>query len=480
MNHQTKHYDICIIGGGINGAGIARDAAGRGLSTLLVEAKDLAQATSSASTKLIHGGLRYLEYYEFKLVRHALQEREVLLKLAPHIIWPLRFKLPHDSHLRPKWLIRMGLFLYDHIGGRITLPKSKQINFNDSILKSKFTKGFEYSDGWVQDSRLVVLNAMSAREHGADILTQTSCTKLEIKDGKWLITLEDNKTVTADKLVNATGPWVRSLLDDNNLSQSETPRIRLVKGSHIIIPKLFEGDHAYILQQPDGRIVFAIPYEQDFTLIGTTDESFDGNAYNAAISEDEKAYLITAINSNFKKQISQTDIIKTYSGVRPLLDDGDDNASAVTRDYKLILDNTHGAPILSVFGGKVTTYRRLAEDALDVLTDKPSWTAHEVLPGGDIENFDIFVRDMQTRYPDLSPKLIYRLARNYGTRLPQVINDGDLGTHYGDDIYESEISYLIEHEWARSAEDVIWRRSKLDLHISDKTRSNIERRFQNG
>ena len=480
MNHQTKHYDICIIGGGINGAGIARDAAGRGLSTLLVEAKDLAQATSSASTKLIHGGLRYLEYYEFKLVRHALQEREVLLKLAPHIIWPLRFKLPHDSHLRPKWLIRMGLFLYDHIGGRITLPKSKQINFNDGILKSKFTKGFEYSDGWVQDSRLVVLNAMSAREHGADILTQTSCTKLEIKDGKWLITLEDNKTVTADKLVNATGPWVRSLLDDNNLSQSETPRIRLVKGSHIIIPKLFEGDHAYILQQPDGRIVFAIPYEQDFTLIGTTDESFDGNAYNAAISEDEKAYLITAINSNFKKQISQTDIIKTYSGVRPLLDDGDDNASAVTRDYKLILDNTHGAPILSVFGGKVTTYRRLAEDALDVLTDKPSWTAHEVLPGGDIENFDIFVRDMQTRYPDLSPKLIYRLARNYGTRLPQVINDGDLGTHYGDDIYESEISYLIEHEWARSAEDVLWRRSKLDLHISDKTRSNIERRFQNG
>ena len=480
MNHQTKHYDICIIGGGINGAGIARDAAGRGLSTLLVEAKDLAQATSSASTKLIHGGLRYLEYYEFKLVRHALQEREVLLKLAPHIIWPLRFKLPHDSHLRPKWLIRMGLFLYDHIGGRITLPKSKQINFNDGILKSKFTKGFEYSDGWVQDSRLVVLNAMSAREHGADILTQTACTKLEIKDGKWHITLDGNKTVTADKLVNATGPWVRSLLDDNNLSQSETSRIRLVKGSHIIIPKLFEGDHAYILQQPDGRIVFAIPYEHNFTLIGTTDESFDGNAYCAAISEDEKDYLITAINSNFKKQISQTDIIKTYSGVRPLLDDGDENASAVTRDYKLILDNTHGAPILSVFGGKITTYRRLAEDALDVMTDKPSWTAHEVLPGGDIENFDVFVQDMQTRYPDLNSNLIYRLARNYGTRLPQVINDGDLGTHYGDDIYESEISYLIEHEWARSAEDVLWRRSKLDLHISDKTRSNIERRFQNG
>ncbi len=480
MNHQTKHYDICIIGGGINGAGIARDAAGRGLSTLLVEAKDLAQATSSASTKLIHGGLRYLEYYEFKLVRHALQEREVLLKLAPHIIWPLRFKLPHDSHLRPKWLIRMGLFLYDHIGGRITLPKSKQINFNDGILKSKFTKGFEYSDGWVQDSRLVVLNAMSAAEHGADILTQTSCTKLEIKDGKWLITLDGHKTVTADKLVNATGPWVRSLLDDNNLSQSETPRIRLVKGSHIIVPRLFEGDHAYILQQPDGRIVFAIPYEHNFTLIGTTDESFDGNAYDAAISEDEKDYLITAINSNFEKQITHADIIKTYSGVRPLLDDGDDNASAVTRDYKLILDNTHGAPILSVFGGKITPYRRLAEDALDVLTDKPSWTAHEVLPGGDIENFDVFVQDMQTRYPDLNSNLIYRLARNYGTRLPQVINDGDLGTHYGDDIYESEISYLIEHEWACTAEDVLWRRSKLDLHISDKTRSNIERRFQNG
>lgn len=480
MMKSQQHYDICIIGGGINGAGIARDAAGRGLTTLLIEAKDLAQATSSASTKLIHGGLRYLEYYEFKLVRHALQEREILMRLAPHIIWPLRFKLPHNSHLRPKWLIRMGLFLYDHIGGHISLPKSKQIKFKDTILKSRFSDGFEYSDCWVQDSRLVVLNAMSARDHGADILTRTSCGKIKPDNGIWYISLSNGNTITADNIVNATGPWVRRVLDDNRLSKNETPRIRLVKGSHIITSKLFEGDNAYILQQPDGRIVFTIPYENNFTLIGTTDEGFEGNAYEAAISEKEKDYLINAVNNNFQKQISEGDIVKTYSGVRALLDDGDENESAITRDYKLIVDDYDGAKILSVFGGKITTYRKLAEDALKLLSNKPTWTNKEPLPGGDFDDFETLVSDMKTRYPDIAPSLIYRIARNYGTRLPQVLNGGDLGTHYGDDVYESEISYLIENEWAQTAEDILWRRSKLDLHISPKTKENIERRLKNG
>jgi glycerol-3-phosphate dehydrogenase len=503
-------YDLCVIGGGINGAGIARDAAGRGLNVLLVEAQDLASATSSASTKLVHGGLRYLEHYEFKLVKESLQERETLLKAAPHIIWPLKFVLPHNKHLRPYWMIKAGMFLYDRLynplGFRRKLQKSEALDFaTDSLadpLKDKYVRGFSYSDCWVEDARLVALNAMDAKNLGATILTRTACTDLNVSQDKksWNIHLQDLTTgdaflVNAKMVVNAAGPWVRSLLDGSHLKPIKkkqkdfTPNVRLVKGSHIVVPKLYPGDHTYILQQEDGRIIFTIPYEYNYTLIGTTDKPFDGDASAVEIDQDEVDYLCNAVNQSFKKQITADDVKWTYSGVRSLVDDGKENASKVTRDYKLYMDERYGPPILSVFGGKITTYRALAEHAVDrlrtIFPDKKMkpWTANSYLPGGDITkgNFDAFIAKQTARYTFLNKKLLYRYARAYGTRM-DVLMEGvnkvkDLGEDYGDRIYEAEIKYLIQNEFARDLDDVLWRRSKLGLHISNKTKTTLQEAF---
>ena len=482
---NDKIYDLCVIGGGINGAGIARDAAGRGNSVILVEMNDLASATSSASTKLIHGGLRYLEYYEFKLVREALKEREVLLNLAPHIIWPLEFILPHDSHLRPAWMIRMGLFLYDHLGGRLRkLKHSRGVNLSSELvgfpLKDTYRKGFSYADCWVNDARMVALNAVDAAARGADILTRTKCTNLKVVDGIWHIELDGKKSIRARKLVNATGPWVFDTLKDSGLTTPETPHIRLVKGSHIVVPRIFEGPQAYILQQPDRRIVFAIPYEDNFTLIGTTDEDYHGNPSDVKISGDETEYLCAAVNRSFRTQIEPKNVIWTYSGTRPLFDDGHSSASAVTRDYKLIYDESAGAPLLSVFGGKITTFRALSEHAVDRICGGTPWTAKAPLPGGDMKNadFDEFFDDINVRYTWLPHDLAYRYARMYGSRLAMIVGNAqsldDLGTHFGDGVYEAEIKYLVEHEWAKTLDDVLWRRTKLGLHVNAKTYKALE------
>lgn len=497
MSQNIPEFDLCVIGGGINGAAIARDAAGRGLSVLLLEQNDLASATSSASTKLIHGGLRYLEYFEFKLVHEALKEREVLLAQAPHIMWPLSFVLPHDNTLRPAWMIRIGLFLYDHLGGTHTLPSSRGINLRKTEygtpLQKRLKKGFIYADGWVDDARFVILNALDAQKHGAEIRSYTKCTKISAKDDKsgWLIRAQarigeqQEQQFSARLIVNAAGPWVRSLLDDNDLAQDSTPGVRLVKGSHIIVPRLFEGSHAYILQQPDKRIVFTIPYQDKFTLIGTTDVEVDHDPSESQISDEEITYLCEAVNRSFQKQITAADVVSTYSGVRPLLDDHEDNASAVTRDYKLILDDHKGPALLSVFGGKITTARKLAENAVDELMDYENdprfgWTKDKSLPGGDIKgaDFDVFLITTQKNLSGFSPALIARYAHAYGTRINMVLgtakSEKDLGTHYGDDIYEAEIDYLITHEWARTVEDILWRRSKCGLHITPQTVQNLE------
>ncbi|HPF78727.1 MAG TPA: glycerol-3-phosphate dehydrogenase [Alphaproteobacteria bacterium] len=497
-------YDLCVIGGGINGVGIARDAAGRGLSVLLVEAQDLAGATSSASTKLVHGGLRYLESYDFKLVKESLAERETLLKAAPHIIWPMKFVLPHDSHLRPYWMIRAGLFLYDHLSGRKKLSKSEALDFGASSLADplddKYDRGFAYSDCWADDARLVVLNAIDAFERGAVIMPRTACVFLEsTRDKKgWNLHLQnmlngDEFQVTAGMVVNAAGPWVRSLLDGSELTKTaegesdHVPHVRLVKGSHIIVPKIHDGAQSFILQQPDGRIVFALPYEKTYTLIGTTDVPFEGNASDVMISPEETTYLCDAVNRSFKKKIKPEDVIWTYSGVRSLVDDGKKNASKVTRDYKLYMDERFGPPILSVFGGKLTTYRHLAEHAVDRLaTFHPKrqllpWTQDAILPGGDIPqgDFDKFLQNQKARYTFLPDALTYRYARAYGSRMSAIMEGvnkvADLGTHYGDHIYEAEILYLLRYEFAHTAEDILWRRSKMGLHVSDKTVTALEK-----
>ncbi len=486
---ESSHYDLCVIGGGINGAGIARDAAGRGLKTLLVEAEDLAGATSSASTKLIHGGLRYLEYYEFKLVHEALKERSTLLGLAPHIIWPLNFVLPHEPHLRPAWMIRLGLFLYDHLAGHNGLPGSRGVDlraspygapFNDSL-----TKGFSYADCWVDDARLVALNAVDAKERGAHVMTRTACQSLRADADRWTIGLQQKhggaSTVTARMLVNAAGPWVRQILDKCGLAQPGTPQVRLVKGSHIVVMKLFEGDQAYILQQPDRRIVFAIPYEKNFTLVGTTDEEYTGDPRQASISPEETNYLCDAVNRSFRARIRPADVVWSYSGVRPLLDDGEGSASAVTRDYRLVLDHIGGLPLLSVFGGKITTYRHLAEDAVNRLHPGGGWTSTIPLPGGDIPDGDFgkFVTSQTRRYPWLPGHLVYRYARAYGTRMDRIIRRrthiGELGKHYGGCLYEAEVNYLIRNEFARTAKDILWRRSKLGLHLNPEAVMALEK-----
>jgi len=492
---QGSRYDLLVVGGGINGAGIARDAAGRGLSVLLCEQDDLAAHTSSASTKLIHGGLRYLEYREFGLVRKALQERETLLRAAPHIMWPLRFVMPHMPDLRPAWLIRAGLFLYDHLAKRELLPGSRGIVMRDhpagAPLVDSIKRGFVYSDGWVNDARLVVLNALDAQERGAKILTRTKLLSAVRACGEWRAQLKRADgtilDVRAASIANAAGPWVGELLH-GALGREATHSVRLVKGSHIVTRRLFEHDHAYIFQNPDKRIIFAIPYEHDYTLIGTTDLEYHGDPSQVAISADETQYLCDSINRYFKQKISPQDVRWTYSGVRPLLEEeGADNPSAVTRDYSLELDAPSGeAPLLSVFGGKITTFRKLAEEAVDKLAHAlhngtPSWTAGVPLPGGDIPqaNFERFLAGFKQQNAWLPADLAHRLARAYGTRVKHVIGNArsvaDLGRAFAPGLYEAELTYLRDTEWARSAQDVLWRRSKLGLHVEPGTLDSITR-----
>lgn len=475
-------YDLMVIGGGINGAGIARDAAGRGLSVMLCEKDDLAAHTSSASTKLIHGGLRYLEYYEFGLVRKALQEREVLLKAAPHIIWPLRFVMPHDKNQRPEWMIRCGLFLYDHLARRKVLPASETVSFASHPagrpIKPAFKRGFVYSDGWVQDARLVVLNAKDAAERGARVQTRTACVGARRDGEHWLCELQaedgSRSQVRARALVNAAGPWVESLIKDT-LALPSSKSIRLVKGSHIVVKKLFDHPYAYIFQNPDKRIIFAIPYEQDFTLIGTTDVEYHGDPAKVAIDDQEVAYLCQMSNRYFQTQIRPADVLSTYSGVRPLLDDEASNAASVTRDYSLEMD-LDGAPLLSVFGGKITTFRKLAEEAVDKLAPllgnrKTTWTADAPLPGGDMPgaDFERFLQNLLQQYPWLPEALARRWARAYGTRVARLIGEAagleQLGAELLPGLYEAELRYLADEEWATRSEDILWRRSKLKLHL---------------
>jgi len=481
--------DLLVVGGGINGVGIARDAAGRGLSVVLCEQDDLASHTSSASSKLIHGGLRYLEYYEFSLVSKALAEREVVLRAAPHIVWPMRFVMPHLATLRPAWMIRAGLFLYDHLdlGKRKLLPGSKGIRLREhpagEPLDPSLVSGFEYSDTWVQDARLVVLNAMDAAERGATVLTRTRCERAKRRAESWHASLRSSvdgstRVVEARGLVNATGPWVSQFLE-NTLQIPQSSRIRQVKGSHIVVPSLFEHAYAYIFQNPDGRVVFALPYEERFTLIGTTEAEYPGDPAGASISEVEIGYLCEAANRYFVHQIDPTDVVWSFSGVRPLVDDAEGSASAVTRDYRLELD-TNGAPLLSVFGGKLTTYRKLAEETLEKLVpvlgiDAGTWTESQPLPGGDIADadFEQFLEELEYSYPWLPEPLAHRYARAYGTRVEMLLGSAtsleDLGEHLGDDVYGAELKYLVTHEWARTEEDVLWRRSKLGLHVTEDT-----------
>ncbi|HEJ2442342.1 TPA: glycerol-3-phosphate dehydrogenase [Burkholderia multivorans] len=486
--NQPNRYDLLVVGGGINGAGIARDAAGRGLSVLLCEQDDLASHTSSASTKLIHGGLRYLEYKEFGLVRKALQERETLLRAAPHIMWPLRFVMPHMPNLRPAWLIRIGLFLYDHLAKRELLPGSRGIDMRrhaaGAPLVDSIRRGFVYSDGWVDDARLVVLNALDAKERGAEILTRTKLVSAERRSDEWEARLQQPdgaiRVVRARAIANAAGPWVGDVLH-GALGRGAHHSVRLVKGSHIVTRRLFDHDHAYIFQNPDKRIIFAIPYERDFTLIGTTDVEYTSDPARVAIDRDETQYLCDSINRYFKRKISPADVHWTYSGVRPLLeDDNAANASAVTRDYRLEMDDGEGAPLLSVFGGKITTFRKLAEEAGDMLCralgrDAPAWTAGAPLPGGDIANakFDAFADAFAKRHRWLPAPLARRYARAYGTRAARVVGNAqslaDLGAEIVPGLFEAELRYLRDTEWATCAQDVLWRRSKLGLHVAPGT-----------
>lgn len=504
-----QRFDLAIIGGGINGAGIARDAAGRGLSVLLVEQGDLASATSSASTKLIHGGLRYLEYFEFRLVSEALNEREALLGIAPHIIWPLEFVLPHEQHLRPAWMLRAGLFLYDHLGrgafalrgGRSSLPRSRSVALlpegHGAGLKPEFSSGFTYYDCWVDDARLVVLNARSAASRGARIQTRTRVTRAR-RDGEvWIVTYEDElgrseESVSARVLINAGGPWVRNVLDEQ-IGVEAPGQVRLVKGSHIVVPRLHEKKHAFILQNPDRRIIFMIPYEREFTLIGTTDvqvpPGIEGQSVNPAASLDEIQYLCDSASRYCARAITPDQVIWSYAGVRALYDDGRSDPSAVTRDYHLMLDTRpHEAPLLSIFGGKITTYRRLAEHALKKLEPwfpgTRAWTHTEALPGGDFgspqstgRGFDALLARLRDRHPKLPATLLARLARRHGTLAEDVLGKAatlsDLGEDYGGGLYEAELRYLIAREWAREAGDVLWRRTKCGLHMTPAQRMRV-------
>ena len=477
-------YDLFIIGGGVNGCGIARDASGRGLKVFLAEQGDLASGTSSASTKLIHGGLRYLEHHEFRLVREALIEREVLLRAAPHIIWPLRFVLPHHKGLRPRPILRLGLFLYDHLGGRKILPGTRSVNLRTDVtgepLKDQYTHGYEYSDCWVEDSRLVVLNARDAQARGAVIRTRTRCVSARRVEGGWELTTENEngmvETVRARALVNAAGPWVSQVLGAV-VGRNDPDKIRMVKGSHLVVDKLYGHDRCYIFQNADGRICFAIPYERNFTLIGTTDEDHKGDPGKPQISEAEADYLLRAVSEYFKKPVTRDMVRWAYSGIRPLYDDGASKAQEATRDYVLKLDHPEGgAPLLSVFGGKITTFRKLAESAMEKIAPffpqlgKP-WTHDAALPGGDFDHDEVQERIMALarRYPFLGSDTAGRLFRAYGTEAERMLHgaksEADMGQSFGQ-LSEREVDWLRSHEWARSAEDVLWRRSKLGLHTT--------------
>jgi len=485
----SEVYDIAVIGGGINGVGIAADASGRGLSVFLCEKDDLASHTSSASSKLIHGGLRYLEHYEFRLVREALAEREVLLEKAPHIVKPMRFVLPHRPHLRPAWMIRAGLFLYDHLGKREKLPASRSLRFDaNSPLKSQITRGFEYSDCWVDDARLVVLNAMAAREHGAHVHTQTRCLNARRSKGLWHLHLEraDGSlfSIRAKALVNAAGPWVAKFIR-NDLKLDSPYGIRLIQGSHLIVDRLYEGENAFILQNEDQRIVFAIPYMERFTIIGTTDREYQGDPNKVEITDGEMDYMLKVANDHFKKQLSREDVLHTYSGVRPLCNDESDNPSAITRDYTLSLSgSSEEAPILSVFGGKLTTYRKLAESAMAQLAPffpqmKPGWTARASLPGG--ENMTTpaaLSAELCQRYNWLPSEIAKRWAITYGSRSWRLLEGmqslADLGDHLGAGLYSREVDYLCDVEWANSPEDILWRRTKLGLFTTAQEQAGVQ------
>ncbi|MEM7120484.1 MAG: glycerol-3-phosphate dehydrogenase [Pseudomonadota bacterium] len=487
MTESDDIFDVAIIGGGINGCGIARDAAGRGLSVFLCEQGDLGQGTSSASTKLIHGGLRYLEFLKFRLVREALVEREVLLRAVPHIAWPMRFVLPHNPGLRPAWLVRFGLFLYDNLGGRRLLPATQTLDLQQDKtgepLKPSLKRAFEYSDCWIDDARLVVLNARDAEARGATIAVGTTCVLAERRDGLWQVTLEDGQTgatrqIQARCLINAGGPWVDDIIR-YKLHRNAPAHTRLVRGSHLVVARQYEHDKSYIFQMDDGRIVFAIPYEDDFTLIGTTEMDHDGSPETATCTAEERAYLLNAANAHFSQPVEEKDIVWTYSGVRPLYDDGARSSTKATRDYVLMVDTSGGiTPLLNVFGGKITTYRRLAEAALAKLKQYlPSmgepWTADTALPGGNMP-VDAHMEaeaKLCADYPFLDEPWARRLVRTYGSEAAAMLgnahNAADLGRSFGSNLTEAEVRWLMENEWACSAEDVLWRRTKLGLRLTE-------------
>ncbi len=494
---EIEPFDIFVIGGGINGCGIARDAAGRGYSVALAEMNDLASGTSSGATKLIHGGLRYLEHYEFRLVREALMERERLWTIAPHIIWPLRFVLPIHKGLRPAWLLRLGLFIYDHLGGRKLLPPTRTIDMKDSEvarpLKPLYSRAFEYSDAWVNDARLVVLNARDAADRGAVIMTHTRVTSAKRVNGMWEITVrragENPRTMHARVLVNAAGPWVDRVLADA-IRLEDGKRIRLVKGSHIVVRRLFEHDKCYIFQNSDNRIIFAIPYEEDFTLIGTTDHDYQGDPADVRISDEEIDYLCDAASEYFASPVSPEQLLWSYSAVRPLIDDGASKAQEATRDYVLTMQVEDGAPIINVHGGKLTTYRKLALSVMEKIAAAyerkgTDWTARESLPGGNfpVNGFDDQVSMLLVKYPFLDKRHARRLTRLYGTIAHDILGDisdaGGLGVLFGDDLYEIEVEHLIANEWAMSAEDILWRRTKRGLWFSPDQVAELKKYLEN-
>ncbi|AJD44617.1 glycerol-3-phosphate dehydrogenase 2 (plasmid) [Rhizobium gallicum bv. gallicum R602sp] len=488
--------DLFVIGGGINGAGIARDAAGRGLKVALCDKDDLAQGTSSRSGKLVHGGLRYLEYYEFRLVREALIEREVLLNAAPHIIWPMRFVLPHSPQDRPAWLVRLGLFLYDHLGGRKKLPGTRTLNLlrdpEGTPILDQYTRGFEYSDCWVDDARLVILNAVSAAEKGATILTRSAAISARRERGSWIVTTKNSltgetRTFRAKCLVNCAGPWVMDII--NRVTGSNSGRnVRLVKGSHIIVPKFWAGSNAYLVQNHDKRVIFINPYEGDKALIGTTDIAYEGRAEDVSADDAEIDYLLKAVNRYFKEKLRREDVLHSFSGVRPLFDDGKGNPSAVTRDYVFDLDETGGAPLLNVFGGKITTFRELAERGMQRLKHifpnmGGDWTEKAPLPGGEIPNadYETFANSLRDAYPWMPRKLVHHYGRLYGARTKNVIAGATgiqgLGRHFGGQLYEAEARYLVATEWAATAEDILYRRTKHYLHLSEAERAAFDEWF---
>lgn len=493
---ETGMVDLFVIGGGINGAGIARDAAGRGLKVVLCEKDDLAQGTSSRSGKLVHGGLRYLEYYEFRLVREALIEREVLLNAAPHIIWPMRFVLPHSPQDRPAWLVRLGLFLYDHLGGRKKLPGTRTLDLlrdpEGAPLLDQYKKGFEYSDCWVDDARLVVLNAVDAATRGAEVLTRTAATSARRENYGWTIstrnsTTGETRTFRARCIANAAGPWVSDVIG-RVAGGNSSRNVRLVKGSHIIVPKFWAGPNAYLVQNNDKRVIFINPYEGDKALIGTTDISYEGSAEDVAADEKEIDYLLAAVNRYFKEKLRRQDVLHSFSGVRPLFDDGKGNPSAVTRDYVFDLEETGNAPLLNIFGGKITTFRELAERGIHQLRHifpkmGGDWTEHAALPGGEMPNADYesFFNSLKEQYPWMSRTLAGHYGRLYGTRTREIVgsatNAEDLGRHFGGNLYEAEIRYLVKHEWAQTPEDILTRRTKHYLHLSKAEQAEFSNWF---